>query len=57
MSLNDIPDPNRIFPRKMLLLPPGAQLPGVPQGFFRYTIRRGDTLYSIEEDFGPPSVP
>ncbi|MCG0274900.1 MAG: LysM peptidoglycan-binding domain-containing protein [Thermosediminibacteraceae bacterium] len=52
VRLNNIQDPNRIFPGQMLLLPPEAQLPDVPPGFFRYTIRSGDTLYSIARRYG-----
>jgi len=47
VRLNNIPDPNRIFPGQTLILPAEAQLPGTPSGFFRYTIRSGDTLFSI----------
>lgn len=44
--LNNISDPNRIFPGQQLLLP------GAPPEVTRYTIQPGDTLYSLARRFG-----
>ena len=51
VELNNISDPNRIFPGTKLLLPENAINPFRP-GLIEYTILPGDTLYSIARRFG-----
>lgn len=47
VRLNNLLNPNYLYPGQRLLLPPEAQLPEIYPNFFLYTIIRGDTLYSI----------
>ena len=53
VRLNNIENPNQIFHRQRLLLPPEAKLPDVPSGFFRYTIRGGVLCIRLQEGTGP----
>lgn len=50
-----LPNPDRIFPGQVLLLPrPGEppRPPVAPPGFLLYVVRRGDTMWSIARRFG-----
>ncbi|MDI3281639.1 MAG: LysM peptidoglycan-binding domain-containing protein, partial [Bacillota bacterium] len=50
-----LPDPNRIFPGQVLIIPrPGEppRPPAAPPGFVVYVVRRGDTMWSIARRFG-----
>lgn len=49
MNLNGISNPNRIFAGQTICVAAGGG--GVPWGFL-YTVRRGDTLYSIARRYG-----
>lgn len=48
MNLNGIANPNRIIAGQTICVAPGGE---IPWGFL-YTVRRGDTLYSIARRYG-----
>jgi len=51
VELNNIQNPNLVYPGKKLLLPENAVDP-FGNGVVNYTVQRGDTLYSIARRFG-----
>ncbi len=51
VELNNIQDPNLIYPGKKLLMPEEAVNP-FQNGIIRYIVQQGDTLYRIARRFG-----
>lgn len=48
-----IPNPNLIFPGQIVCVPGGAPPPGkCPPGTFAYTVKPGDSMWSIARKFG-----
>jgi LysM repeat protein len=56
VTLNDIPNPDLIFPGQELIFPGGddAPQPAAPSGTESYTIQPGDTLSWIANHYGVP---
>lgn len=53
IELNNITNPNLIYPGAVILIPVEEEYgPGVPPGGFIYTVQPGDTLYALSNLFG-----